>query len=52
MNDYFEKKIYRQWSQHSFNRFSLIDPEDADRIKFNKIFEEMTKSKNFDPKKL
>lgn len=52
MEDYFQKLTYREWPSHSFNEFSLIGPEDEDRIKFSNIFKEMEKSKNFDPNKL
>jgi hypothetical protein len=41
MNIYFEQQMYRKIPNRFYNIYSPIGPEDADRKRFSRIFDQM-----------
>ena len=52
MEEYFERKLFRELPSCYVNKHSIIGQEDADRIKYSAIVERWVKEGSFNPKEL
>lgn len=49
MNIYLEHQMYKKMPDRFFNLYSPIGPDDTDRKRFSRIFDQMAYEKKFEP---